>query len=160
MEGVGEVTGVRCLRMPCASGWIPRLLVKYGLEVSDVMGAISTQNVQVASGDIAGQPTNGKRMITATIRASSLLNTPEQFEQIALKTLSDGSVVRIKDIGEVSLGQETYYLPRSLRRSAFFRCGHQLEFRCQRSGYGSSRSGKARRTASLLPGRRGSGDSV
>ena len=107
LEGVGEVTvfgASYAMRI-----WMdPALLVKYGLEVSDVMSAISTQNVQVASGDIAGQPTNGKRMITATIRASSLLNTPEQFEQIALKTLSDGSVVRIKDIGEVSLGQETY----------------------------------------------------
>ena len=107
LEGVGEVTvfgASYAMRI-----WMdPALLVKYGLEVSDVMSAISTQNVQVASGDIAGQPTNGKRMITATIRASSLLNTPEQFEQIALKTLPDGSVVRIKDIGEVSLGQETY----------------------------------------------------
>ena len=107
LEGVGEVTvfgASYAMRI-----WMdPALLVKYGLEVSDVMSAISTQNVQVASGDIAGQPTNGKRMITATIRASSLLTTPEQFEQIALKTLPDGSVVRIKDIGEVSLGQETY----------------------------------------------------
>ena len=107
LEGVGEVTvfgASYAMRI-----WMdPALLRKYSLEVSDVMSAISTQNVQVASGDIAGQPTNGKRMITATIRASSLLNTPEQFEQIALKTLSDGSVVRIKDIGSVGLGQESY----------------------------------------------------
>ena len=94
LEGVGEVTvfgASYAMRI-----WMdPALLVKYGLEVSDVMSAISTQNVQVASGDIAGQPTNGKRMITATIRASSLLTTPEQFEQIALKTLPDGSVIRL-----------------------------------------------------------------
>ena len=107
LEGVGEVTvfgASYAMRI-----WMdPALLMKYGLETTDVMSAISTQNVQVASGDIAGQPTNGKRMITATIRASSLMNTPEQFEQIALKTLPDGSVVRIKDIGTVGLGQETY----------------------------------------------------
>ena len=107
LEGVGEVTvfgASYAMRI-----WMdPALLMKYGLEVTDVMNAISSQNVQVASGDIAGQPTNGKRMITATIRASSLLNTPEQFEQIALKTLADGSVVRIKDIGEAALGQESY----------------------------------------------------
>ncbi len=107
LEGVGEVTvfgASYAMRI-----WMdPALLMKYGLEVTDVMNAIRSQNVQVASGDIAGQPTNGKRMITATIRASSLLNTPEQFEQIALKTLADGSVVRIKDIGEAALGQESY----------------------------------------------------
>lgn len=107
LEGVGEVTvfgASYAMRI-----WMdPALLRKYNLEVSDVISAISTQNVQVAAGDIAGQPTNGKRMITATIRASSLMNTPEQFEQIALKTLSDGSVVRIKDVADVGLGQESY----------------------------------------------------
>ena len=81
---------------------------KYKLMPSDVSSAISQQNVQVAAGDIAGQPTNGKRMIAATIRASSLMTTSDEFANIALKTMPDGSVVRIKDIGTVELGQETY----------------------------------------------------
>ncbi len=107
LDGVGETTvfgASYAMRI-----WMdPALLMKYGLEPSDVTSAISTQNVQVAAGDIAGQPTNGNRVITATIRASSLLSTPEQFENIALKTMTDGSVVRIKDIGTVGLGQESY----------------------------------------------------
>lgn len=107
VKGVGEVTvfgASYAMRI-----WMdPGLLMKYGLQPSDVSAAISAQNVQVAAGDIAGQPTNGKRMITATLRASSLMTTPEEFENITLKTLADGSVVRIKDIGEVGLGQETY----------------------------------------------------
>ena len=107
VKGVGEATvfgASYAMRI-----WMdPGLLMKYGLQPSDVSAAISAQNVQVAAGDIAGQPTNGKRMITATLRASSLMTTPEEFENITLKTLVDGSVVRIKDIGEVGLGQETY----------------------------------------------------
>lgn len=107
VKGVGEATvfgASYAMRI-----WMdPGLLMKYGLQPSDVSAAISAQNVQVAAGDIAGQPTNGKRMITATLRASSLMTTPEEFENITLKTLADGSVVRIKDIGEVGLGQETY----------------------------------------------------
>ena len=107
VKGVGEATvfgASYAMRV-----WMdPGLLMKYGLQPSDVSAAISAQNVQVAAGDIAGQPTNGKRMITATLRASSLMTTPEEFENITLKTLADGSVVRIKDIGEVGLGQETY----------------------------------------------------
>ncbi len=107
VKGVGEATvfgASYAMRI-----WMdPGLLMKYGLQPSDVSSAISAQNVQVAAGDIAGQPTNGKRMITATLRASSLMTTPEEFENITLKTLADGSVVRIKDIGEVGLGQETY----------------------------------------------------
>ncbi len=107
LEGVGESTvfgASYAMRI-----WMdPGLLMKYGLEPSDVIAAIETQNVQVAAGDIAGQPTNGKRVITATIRASSMLNTPEQFENIVLKSPMDGSTVRIKDIGTVELGQQTY----------------------------------------------------
>lgn len=107
VKGVGEATvfgASYAMRI-----WMdPGLLMKYGLQPSDISSAITAQNVQVAAGDIAGQPTNGKRMITATLRASSLMTTPEEFENIALKTLADGSVVRIKDIGEVGLGQETY----------------------------------------------------
>lgn len=107
VKGVGEATvfgASYAMRI-----WMdPGLLMKYSLQPSDVSAAISAQNVQVAAGDIAGQPTNGKRMITATLRASSLMTTPEEFENITLKTLADGSVVRIKDIGEVGLGQETY----------------------------------------------------
>ena len=107
LEGVGE-TNVFGASYAMRIWMDPGLLMKYGLEPSDVMSAIQSQNVQVAAGDIAGQPTNGKRMITATIRASSMLSTPEQFENIVLKSQSDGSTVRIKDIGTVNLGQETY----------------------------------------------------
>ena len=107
LEGVGE-TEVFGSSYAMRIWMDPGLLMKYGLEPSDVMSAIETQNVQVAAGDIAGQPTNGKRMITATIRASSMLNTPEQFENIVLKSMPDGSTVRIRDIGTAELGREIY----------------------------------------------------
>lgn len=107
LEGVGE-TEVFGASYAMRIWMDPGLLMKYGLEPSDVISAIESQNVQVAAGDIAGQPTNGKRMITATIRASSMLSTPEQFENIVLKSQTDGSTVRIKDIGTVNLGQEAY----------------------------------------------------
>lgn len=107
VSGVGEVTvfgASYAMRV-----WMdPSLLLKYNLEPADVVSAISTQNVQVAAGDIAGQPTNGKRMISATIRASSLLTTPEEFEKITLKSQADGSVVRLGDVATVELGQESY----------------------------------------------------
>ena len=107
VKGVGQVTvfgASYAMRV-----WMdPGKLYKYSLQPSDVIAAIESQNVQVAAGDIAGQPTNGKRMIAATVRASDLLNTPEQFDNIALKSLSDGSVVRIKDIGYSEIGQQTY----------------------------------------------------
>lgn len=107
VPGVGEVTvfgASYAMRV-----WMdPTLLAKYSLQTSDVTNAISAQNVQVAAGDIAGQPTNGHRAITATVRASSLLTSVEEFENITLKSAKNGATVRIKDIGYVELGQESY----------------------------------------------------
>src|SRR3546814_134420 len=47
-------------------------------------------------------------MLNATVTAQSKLQTPEEFENIVLKTLSDGSTVRIKDVARVELGAENY----------------------------------------------------
>src|SRR3546814_13045747 len=47
-------------------------------------------------------------MLNATVTAQSKLQTPEEFENIVLKTLSDGSTVRIKDVARVELGAESY----------------------------------------------------
>ncbi|MDY6010009.1 MAG: efflux RND transporter permease subunit [Duodenibacillus sp.] len=112
-EPIARVTGVgQCTVFGASYGmriWMdPGLLMKYSLEPADVINAIKAQNVQVAGGEISGQPTNGKRMVGATIRASNLLNTTEQFENIVLKSPADGATVRIKDIGYVELGQEIY----------------------------------------------------
>ncbi|MCF0253456.1 MAG: efflux RND transporter permease subunit [Duodenibacillus sp.] len=107
VPGVGEATvfgASYAMRI-----WLdPALLHKYSLQPSDVVAAVRMQNVQVAAGEIAGQPTGGKRMIAANVRATDLLNTPEQFEDIAVKTNADGSVVRVRDIATVELGQQTY----------------------------------------------------
>ncbi|MGN1209613.1 MAG: efflux RND transporter permease subunit, partial [Duodenibacillus sp.] len=112
-EPIARVTGVgQCTVFGASYGmriWMdPNLLMKYSLEPVDVINAIKAQNVQVAGGEISGQPTNGKRMVSATIRASNLLNTTEDFENIVLKSPADGATVRIKDIGYVELGRESY----------------------------------------------------
>ncbi|MBO5658309.1 MAG: efflux RND transporter permease subunit [Duodenibacillus sp.] len=107
VPGVGEVTvfgASFAMRV-----WLdPGLLFKYGLQPSDVIQALKTQNVQVAAGEIAGQPTNGQRVITATVNAAGLLQSPEEFGNVAVKTTKNGSVVRVKDLGRVEIGQETY----------------------------------------------------
>lgn len=107
VSGVGEVQvfgASYAMRV-----WLdPDKLVKYGLNPSDVTGAISAQNAQVSSGSLAGQPTNGKQEYTATISSASLLQTPEQFRNILLKVTDAGANVYLRDVAEVSLGQQSY----------------------------------------------------
>lgn len=107
VQGVGEaqVFGAEyAMRV-----WLdPNKLVKYKLNPSDVTNAISAQNAQVSAGGIAQQPTDGKQEFTATISSASLLQTPEQFRNILLKTTEDGAKVYLRDVAEVKVGQASY----------------------------------------------------
>lgn len=90
--------------------WLdPAKLRTYNLIPSDVSSAIRSQNVQVSAGQLGTLPTNTDRVvINATVSVQSYLQTPEQFEDILLKTDTAGAQVRIKDVARVELGSENY----------------------------------------------------
>lgn len=89
--------------------WLdPLKLNNYKLMPSDVMAAIEAQNVQVSSGQLGGRPSGPTVGLNATVVGKTLMTTPAQFEDILLKVNPDGSQVRLRDVGEVALGSESY----------------------------------------------------
>ncbi|MDM9623980.1 efflux RND transporter permease subunit [Rhizobium sp. S96] len=89
--------------------WVdPDKLAKYSLMVSNVTSAIEAQNTQVAAGQLGALPQRKGQQLNATVTAKSRLQTPEQFENIILKSNSDGSLVRLNDVATVELGAESY----------------------------------------------------
>jgi multidrug efflux pump len=91
--------------------WLdPNKLNNYGLTPVDVSNAVLAQNVQIASGQLGGTPAADGAQFSATITEATLLRTPEQFGDILLKVLTDGSQVRIRDVGHLGLGAETYFV--------------------------------------------------
>ncbi|HEI8867505.1 TPA: multidrug efflux RND transporter permease AcrD [Serratia odorifera] len=94
--------------------WLdPNKLNGYQLTTGDVVGAIQSQNAQVAVGQLGGTPSIDKQALNATINAQSQLQTPEQFRQITLRVNQDGSLVTLGDVATVELGGENYdYLSR------------------------------------------------
>ena len=107
VEGVGETTvfGAQyAMRI-----WLnPLQLTSYGLMPSDVQAAVEAQNSQVTSGEIGSLPTLEGQYLNATVTAQSRLERPEQFENIILRTNSDGSVVYLRDVARVEIGAENY----------------------------------------------------
>lgn len=107
IEGVGEVTvyGSRyAMRI-----WLnPTDLRAYNLTPADVISAIKIQNVQLSAGSIGALPAVEEQVLTATVTAQSMFQTPEQFRNIIVKNEPNGSLVRIKDVAKVELGSETY----------------------------------------------------
>ena len=89
--------------------WLdPDKLVKYSLDTADVVSAIESQNVQISSGALAAQPTDGRQEYTATIASSSLLQTPEEFGEILLKVTPEGSNVYLRDVAKIEMEVNTW----------------------------------------------------
>lgn len=89
--------------------WLdPAKLNSYQLMPSDVTAAISAQNVQVSSGAIGGLPTRKGVELSATVIGKTRLKTADEFKEILVKVQPDGAQIRLKDLGEVVLGNETY----------------------------------------------------
>ena len=94
--------------------WLdPNKLNSYQLTTQDVVSAITSQNAQVAVGQLGGTPSVDKQALNATINAQSQLQTPEQFRKITLRVNQDGSLVTLGDVATIELGGENYdYLSR------------------------------------------------
>ncbi len=89
--------------------WLnPDRLNNYRLTPADVSAAIEAQNAQVSAGQLGGTPAAPGQELNATITAQTLLRTPEQFENIVLRTNPDGSTIRLKDVGRAEIGSESY----------------------------------------------------
>jgi multidrug efflux pump len=118
VSGVGEVQvfgSAYAMRI-----WLnPDKMNQFGISVGDIRAAIQTQNTQVSAGELGSAPAVKGQTLTATISAQSLLETPEDFEQIILKSKTGGSNVRLKDVARIDYGSENYnILPRWNGRSA------------------------------------------
>jgi len=107
VRGVGEVDvfgsqyGMRI--------WLdPAKLSSYALIPGDVISAISAQNAEVAAGEVGGAPSMPGQMLNATVTAQSRFTTPAEFANVVVKTLSDGSTVRLRDVARIELGAERY----------------------------------------------------
>ena len=88
--------------------WLdPARLNGYALTPVDVNNAISSQNVQVSSGEIGGLPAVPGHQLNATVIGSSRLQTVEEFRQILLRVNQDGSRVRLRDVARIELGGES-----------------------------------------------------
>ena len=89
--------------------WLdPMKLNSFQLMPSDVITAIESQNTEVAAGQLGAQPSPETQYLSATVTAQSRLETPDQFANIVLKTTTGGAAVRLKDVGRIELGAESY----------------------------------------------------
>ena len=92
--------------------WLkPDRMSELGLTTDEVIQAIQSQNQQFAIGQIGQAPTNGPVELTFPVSTQGRLSTPEEFENIILRASTTGAgVLRLKDVGYVTLGMQSYNL--------------------------------------------------
>ncbi|MDF0534741.1 efflux RND transporter permease subunit [Shewanella sp. A32] len=107
LPGVGDTRvfgGQHAMRI-----WLdPTKLAAYDLIPSDIVSALKVQNAQVAAGGIGQLPSLADQELNATVTAQSMMQTPEQFENIIVKHSDSGADVKLKDVARVELGSENY----------------------------------------------------
>ena len=86
--------------------WLkPDVMAQYKLMPSDVSEALAEQNIEAAPGSFGER---GNQTFQYTIRYKGRLQTPDEFEDIVIKALPNGQVLRLKDIADVEMGRLTY----------------------------------------------------
>ena len=108
VKGVGDaiIFGERKYAMRL---WLdPAKLAQRGLTATNVLSALQEQNVQVAAGQIGQPPSQEGQSYQISVRAVGRLSEASEFDKIILKTGTDGTLVRLKDVGRAELGAENY----------------------------------------------------
>lgn len=104
ITGVGNVNvmgGDYAMRI-----WLnPQVMAQYSLVPSDVTSALGDQNVEAATGTLGEDSENTYQY---TLKYRGRYETAEEFGNIVIKSLSNGEVLRLKDIAKVELGAQSY----------------------------------------------------
>ena len=90
--------------------WLrPDVMSQLGVTVEEIAGAIRVQNSQYAAGKIGATPTTqSPQELVYSVTAQGRLSEPEQFENIIIRSNTDGSSLRLKDVARVELGSKDY----------------------------------------------------
>jgi HAE1 family hydrophobic/amphiphilic exporter-1 len=117
VKGVGDVKNFTAQDYSMRVWLRPDKLALLGITPSDIQSAIKEQNAQSPAGRIGAEPAPPGTEMQFNVRALGLLKDPKEFAEIIIRSNPDGSQVKIKDVGRVELGAQTYDLRARLNKS-------------------------------------------
>ena len=104
IPGVGEVNVMGAdysMRI-----WLdPLKMAHYGLTPSDVTNVLNEQNVEVATGTLGAESQNTFQYV---LKYRGRYEEEQEYENLVIRSLPDGDVLRIGDIARVELGSQNY----------------------------------------------------
>jgi HAE1 family hydrophobic/amphiphilic exporter-1 len=89
--------------------WVkPDQLAKLNITIPEIINAVQAQNNVNPAGKVGGEPVPQGQEFAYAVRAQGRLQTEEEFGNIVLRADPSGAIVRIKDVGRIELGAQTY----------------------------------------------------
>src|SRR4029450_2970413 len=89
--------------------WVnPDTLAKLDITVNEIAGALQAQNTVNPAGQLGGDPAPPAQEYTFTERAQGRRRSLADFESVVVRAKPDGSLVRLKDVGRVELGEQKH----------------------------------------------------
>ena len=110
VRGVGDVKNFTAQDYSMRIWLRPDKLASLGVTPSDIQNALKEQNAQSPAGRIGAEPAPAGQEMQFNVRALGLLKDPKEFEEIIIRSNPNGSQVKVKDVGRVELGAQTYDL--------------------------------------------------
>lgn len=108
IEGVGraEIMGQKDYAMRV---WLkPDKLLAYNVSTDEVIQALRNQNVSAAPGKTGESSGKAKNELQYVLRYTGKFSQPRQYEDIAIRANSDGTILKLKDLAEVEFGAMSY----------------------------------------------------
>ncbi len=104
IQGVGDVMALSdtySMRI-----WLnPERMAQYGLVPSDITAVLGEQNLEAPTGQLGE---NSGNTFQLTMKYTGRLESEEEFKNMVVRALPDGSVLRLKDVADVELGSQSY----------------------------------------------------
>jgi HAE1 family hydrophobic/amphiphilic exporter-1 len=108
VPGVGDVIVFGIGRYAMRLWLDPDKLAGRNITADEVVQALREQNVQIAAGQVGAPPARAGQTFQMSVRSAGRLSEPAEFENVILKRSDEGALVRVKDVGRVELGAESY----------------------------------------------------
>ncbi|OKH37368.1 RND transporter [[Phormidium ambiguum] IAM M-71] len=108
IKGIGNILAFGDRRYAMRIWLDPQRLASRNLTAQDVINALNKQNLQVGIGSIGQPPAPDGQLYQIDLQTKGRLKEAKEFENLILKANTDGTIVKLKDVGKAELGAESY----------------------------------------------------
>lgn len=108
IEGVGfaDIMGSREYAMRI---WLnPQKMTGFNISTDDVINSLKQQNIEAAPGKIGESSGKKAQSLQYVLKYTGKYNTKDQYENVVIKSIQNGKIIRLKDIAEVEFGSQEY----------------------------------------------------